>query len=175
MKLKYPDFELWLEERNIDENPFENEDISYLYWISVAYGGLISSSQGNPIFVVDLPRVGWLLEKSMEVDESWNSGALYSAMISYTMSRPDAVENREQVAREYFEKATNVSQQNDCSTFIRFAESVCVRNQNKEEFVEKLEYVLNYDVNSSENLKLSNTMAQSRAKWLMERIDDLFY
>ena len=49
------------------------------------------------------------LEKSMELDESWNNGALYSAMISFTMSRPDAVKNREQLAREYFNKAVEAS------------------------------------------------------------------
>jgi hypothetical protein len=151
------------------------EDITYLYWISAALGGLISSSQGNPIYVVDLPKVGWLLEKSLELDESWNNGALYSAMISFTMSRPDAVTNREQLARSYFDKAIEASSGEDCSVYVRFAESVCIKNQNKDEFIEKLNYVLRFNIESVKELQLTNTMAQSRAKWLMERIDELFY
>lgn len=175
MELKYPEFAIWLEQREIDKNPFVEEDITYLYWFSAALGGLISSSHGNPIYVVDLPKVGWLLEKSMEIDGSWNNGALYSAMISFTMSRPDAVENREQVARNYFDKAVKASSGKDCSVFVRFAESVCIKNQNKYEFIEKLNYVLNFNIESAKELRLTNTMAQSRAKWLMERIDELFY
>lgn len=175
MELEYPEFAIWLEQREIDKNPFVEEDITYLYWFSAALGGLISSSHGNPIYVVDLPKVGWLLEKSMELDGAWNNGALYSAMISFTMSRPDAVENREQVARNYFDKAVKASSGKDCSVFVRFAESVCIKNQNKYEFIEKLNYVLNFNIESVKELRLTNTMAQSRAKWLMERIDELFY
>lgn len=175
MELKYPEFEIWLDKREIEKNPFVKEDIAYLYWFSAALGGLISSSHGNPIYVVDLPKVGWLLEKSMAIDGSWNNGALYSAMISFTMSRPDAVENREQVARDYFNKAVQASSGEDCSVFVRYAESVCINNQNKDEFIENLNYVLNFNVESAKELRLTNTMAQSRAKWLMGRIDELFY
>ncbi len=175
MELKYPEFTIWLEKREIEKNPFVEEDITYLYWLSAALGGLIASSHGNPIYVVDLPKVGWLLEKSMAIDESWNNGALYSAMISFTMSRPDAVENREQVARDYFNKAVQASSGEDCSVFVRYAESVCINNQNKDEFIENLNYVLNFNVESAKELRLTNTMAKSRAKWLMGRIDELFY
>jgi hypothetical protein len=175
MELKYPEFTNWWEKRERENNPFVEEDIAYLYWISATLGGLISSSQGNPMYVVDLPKVGWLLEKSMELNESWNKGALYSAMISFTMSRPDAVSDREQVARNYFDKAVQASSGEDCSIYVRFAESVCTKNQNKDEFIEKLDYVSNFDLESAKELRLTNSMAQSRAKWLMGRIDELFY
>jgi hypothetical protein len=111
----------------------------------------------------------------MELEESWNSGALYSAMISFTMSRPDAVVDREQIARDYFNKAVEASAGEDCSIYVRFAESVCIKNQNKDEFIEKLNFVLNFDIENAKELRLTNTMAQSRAKWLMDRIDELFY
>lgn len=175
IELEYPEFTNWIEKHEVGSNPFVEEDITYLYWYSAALGGLISSSHGNPIYVVDLPKVGWLLEKSIELDGAWNNGALYSAMISFTMSRPDAVENREQVARNYFDKAVQASSGNDLSMYVRFAESVCIKNQNKDEFIEKLNYVLNFNIESAKELRLTNTMAQSRAKWLMERIDELFY
>ena len=175
MELKYPEFVNWMEQREVDQHHFVEEDIKYLYWYSAALGGLISSSHGNPVYVVDLPKVGWLLEQSMELDETWNNGALYSAMISFTMSRPDALKNREQVARDYFNKAVKASSGEDCSVFVRFAESVCINNQNKDEFIKSLNYVLNFDVESVKELRLANTIAQSRAKWLMVRIDELFY
>ncbi len=175
IELKYPEFTNWWEKGEIDKNPFVEKDIAYLYWISAALGGLISSSQGNPIYVVDLPKIGWLLEKSMEIDSSWNGGALYSAMIPFTMSRPDAVKNREQVARDYFTKAVQASSGEDCSVYVRFAESVCIKNQNKDAFIENLNYVLNFNIESAKELRLANTMAQFRAKWLMGRVDELFY
>lgn len=174
LELKYPDIHNWMDSRN-KSNPFELEDLPYLYWLSATIGGQVSSSQGNPKYVVDLPKVGWLLEKSLELDEDWNDGALYSAMISYTMSRPDAVKNREQLAREYFNKAIDVSNNKDCSIYITLAESVCVKNQYKDEFKKIMIYVIDFDIETVKESKLTNAMAQSRAKWLMSRMDELFY
>ncbi len=174
MELKYPEIHAWLDKRD-DVNPFELEDISYLYWLSATIGGTVSSSQGNPKYVVDLPKVGWLLEKCLELDEGWNDGALYSAMISYTMSRPDAVENREQTARDYFAKALKVSNNEDCSLYVTLAESVCIKNQYKKEFSDLLDFVIKFDIESAPKKKLTNAMAQTRAEWLMSRIDELFY
>jgi len=171
---KYPEIHKWLDHRG-QSNPFEIEDLPYLYWLSATIGGLVSSSQGDPKYVVDLPKIGWLLEKSLELDEDWNSGALYSAMISYTMSRPDAVSNREQIAREYYQKAKEASKNKDISLNVTLAESVCVKNQYKDEFLDLLNYVVKYDLEDAPNNKLTNSMAQSRAKWLFSRVDELFF
>ena len=35
--------------------------------------------------------------------------------------------------------------------------------------------LLNFDIENAKELRLTNAMAQSRAKWLMSRIDELFY
>ena len=174
LEQKYPEIHVWLDQRS-DSNPFEIDDLPYLYWLSATIGGLVSSSQGDPKYVVELPKVGWLLEKSMELDEDWDNGALFSAMISYTMSRPDAVFNREQIAREYYQKALDASKGKDISLNVTLAESVCVKNQYKDEFVELLNNVVKYELEDAPNNKLTNSMAQSRAKWLLGRIDELFF
>lgn len=174
MEIKYPEIHNWLDKR-VSINPFEIEDVPYLYWLSATIGGAVSSSQGNPKYIVELPKVGWLLERSLELDENWNDGALYSAMISYTMSRPDAVENREQIARDYLKKAIEASDNKDCSMYVTLAEAVCTKYQYKEEFTELLNHAINFDIESAKENKLTNSMAQSRAKWLLSRIDELFY
>jgi len=175
MELKNPKFAEWWESPDNQEIICYSDDIPYLYWLSATLGGLISSSQGDPIYVVDLPKIGLLLEKSMEIDETWNNGALYNAMIAYTMKRPDIIENRTETARNYFEKAVDASSGNDCSVYVRFAEAVCVTNQNKTEFVEKLNYVLDFDLDQAKEYRLANALAQSRATWLLSRVDALFY
>ena len=172
IQLKYPNFDELI---NSETNPFEKDDIPSLYWLSAAIGGSISASGAAPAYVVDLPKLGWLLESAFELEPDWNNGALYSAMISYTMSRPDAIENREQIARDYFKKAVQVSQGNDSSIYVRFAESVSINNQNRVEFEELLNTVLSFDIDSAPKQRLSNALAQNRAKWLLERIDELFY
>ena len=175
MELKNPNFTTWWQSPESQNITFDSDDIPYLYWLSVTLGGLISSSQGNPTYIVELPKIGVLLEKSMEIDETWNNGTLYNAMIAYTMNRPDIIENRTETARNYFKKVIDASSGKDCSVYVRFAESVCVTNQNKAEFIEKLNYVLDFDLDKAKEYRLANALAQSRATWLLSRVDELFY
>ena len=66
----------------------ESIDIKLLYWLAAAYGGAVSTSRGDPEWIIKLPRVGKLLNHIVTIDSTWNKGAAYSALISYTMNNP---------------------------------------------------------------------------------------
>ena len=93
LKIKYPNFDEWLFEKSYSNIEFVKEDVEALYWLAAAYGGAVSSSQGNPKWVIHLPKVGRLIEKGIELDPRWNYGSLYSAMISYSTTVSDSPEN----------------------------------------------------------------------------------
>ncbi|HIC39505.1 MAG TPA: hypothetical protein EYO79_08595, partial [Candidatus Marinimicrobia bacterium] len=86
IQLRHPELQFitdWI----IEDVTFTEKDVPYLYWLGAAYGGSIGSSRGKAKWVIQLPIVGYLLETSLEIDPSWNYGAIHSAMISYTMAR----------------------------------------------------------------------------------------
>ena len=109
MTLKIDQYQNWISGKSDKQVKFEEVDIPKLFWTAAAYGGAIKSSRGNPEWVILLPRIGYLLEAALAIDPEWNKGALYSAMISYTISRHDAPVNKEAIARDYFEKAVKSS------------------------------------------------------------------
>lgn len=154
---------------------FTNDDIPYLYWLAAAYGGAISSSRGKAKWIIQLPIVGYLLETALEIDPSWNYGALHSAMISYSMARTDLQGNNIKEARLNFRKSMRYSRRNDGGAIVSFAENVCVEEQNRDEFEKLLNVVIEMDVNKNKELKLGNVIARDRANWLFSRTDELFY
>ena len=89
---KYPTFDIWLKGNNNSDIEFIKDDVEALYWLAAAYGGAISSSRGNPQWVIHLPKVGQLIEKAIYVNPEWNYGSLYSAMITYSMTLSDTPE-----------------------------------------------------------------------------------
>jgi len=175
LKVKYPEIETWMEQSPATDYPIKKEDVPFLYWTAAAYGGAISTSGGDPVYLVDFPKVGWLLEQALKVDPDWNKGALYTAMISYSIKRPDAGPDAEKIARNYFQKAVKASRGNDCSPYVTFAEVVDVKTQDREEFTSLLEQALSVDLDSDPQLRLANVLTQSRAHWLLGRVDELFY
>ena len=86
---KYPNFNNWLEGSKNSNIKFISYDVEPLYWLAAAYGGAVSSSRGNPQWIIHLPKVGLLIEKALELDPDWNYGALYSMMITYSMTLSD--------------------------------------------------------------------------------------
>jgi hypothetical protein len=54
------------------------------------------------------------------------------------------------------------------------AESVSVREQNAREFRSLMKAALAIDPNRDPELRLSNTIARTRAEWLLSRLPDLF-
>ena len=115
------------------------------------------------------------MEKSISIDPNWNNGALYSAMISYTVSRPDPPTNIRETAQVFLDKAIASSKNLDASPYISFAENISIKEQNKKEFLALTNYVLDMDISQNPNLKLSNIISQERARWLQSKLEDYFY
>jgi hypothetical protein len=63
---------------------------------------------------------------------------------------------------------------NRASLFTSYAEAVSVRTQDAGEFRSLLQTALAIDPDRVEHLRLANRIAQRRARWLLDRIDQLF-
>ena len=170
---RYSNFNDWI--RGVVELQFTNNDIIDLYWLAAAYGGTISSSRGDPFELIHLPKVGRLLRKCIELDPEWNNGAVYSAMMSFTSTRTDISEDllRDSVDF-YFNKAILYSDSLDAGPFLAYAESIHKTYQERKEFEDKLNYVINMKTKSRSRYELPNLIAKNRAEWLLSKTDDYF-
>ncbi len=175
MSQRYSGFDEWLNYSPNKDIKFGNDDVEALYWLAAAYGGAVSSSRGNPEWVIQLPKVGKLLDKALEIDSNWNYGSLYSAMIPYSLSRPDAPVNASEVAEGYYRKAIIASGGSDLSSHVSYAENVLIASQNRSEFVRLLTFVLESNDRGIKELEVGNYMAKKRAQWLLGRTEELFY
>ncbi len=175
MSQRYHGFGEWLNYSPNNDINFGNDDVEALYWLAAAYGGAVSSSRGNPEWVIQLPKVGKLLNKALEIDPNWNYGSLYSAMIPYSLSRPDAPVNASDVAEGYYRKAIIASGGSDLSSHVSYSENVLIASQNRSEFVRLLTFVLESNHRGIKELEVGNYMAKKRAQWLLGRTEELFY
>lgn len=175
LTIKYKNYKTWMDGVDIEPPNFTLLDLPYLFWLAGAYGGAIKSSQGDPEWIIQLPHLGKLLETGLFLDPEWSNGSFYIAMISYTMIRHDPPEDKESIARSYFEKAVKVSNNLDLGPYVALAESVSIPTQNKNEFTNLLYKALNIDINAVPDLRLTNHISRNRTIWLLDNIDEYFY
>ena len=173
--LDYPNYNRWLNEKKSINIKFKKESAEKLYWAAAAYAGAIQSSNGSPEWVVQLPKIGKLLETGMLLDPEWNFGSFYTAMISYTLIRHDARDNKMDIAKSFFQKAVIASKGQDLSPYISYAQNIAITEQDKNEFTNMLYKALNIDIYANPELTLSNYINRKKANWLLDNIEEYFY
>jgi predicted anti-sigma-YlaC factor YlaD len=145
-------------------------DVPLLYWTAVAWAGAISQAKDDPDLVGDLPRVDLLTASAASLDADYGAGALQSFLISYEMAR----EARPDVARAHFDRAVALSKGQSAAPYVALAESVCVAQRARAEYLKMLDQALAIDPDRFPDHRLENLVVQRRAHWLRDRVDELF-
>lgn len=148
-------------------------DVALLYWTAAAWGRTIAISLDRPALIDDIPIVQALIQRALELDESFKQGALHEVMIALE-SAPEAMGGSPIRARQHFDRAIALSQHRSAAPYVTFARSVLLPQQKRDEFAAMLQEALQIDVNGSRPLRLSNILAHEQAQFLLDHLDDLF-
>ena len=65
----------------------EKRDVALLYWTAASWGAAISVSKDDPALVSDQLVVEALIDRALELDETFDRGGIHSLLISYEMVR----------------------------------------------------------------------------------------
>ena len=121
-----------------------------------------------------MPKVEALIDRTLELNESYNSGAIHSFMIAFEMSRPEGRGDPESGARRHFDRAMALNGGQLAGPLVSLAESVAVKRQDLAEFKSLLNRALAINPDAKPEWRLENLIMQRRARWLLARSDDLF-
>lgn len=150
----------------------EERDLPLLYWSAAALGLAISVSPGSAAMLARLPEVEAVLERALELDETWNDGALHEFKVVFAGAVPGGADYEE--VRWHYERALELSAGRSAGLHVAYAEAVSIPTQNAVEFREMLEAALAVDPDATPDNRLVNLLAHRRAAWLSWRSDELF-
>ncbi|PYM11153.1 MAG: hypothetical protein DME18_14715 [Verrucomicrobia bacterium] len=175
LEVKHPGFA-----RALRENPraalrvARADEVRWLYWTALSWAAAIADSKDNPDLIADVPVVEALIDRALELDESFDQGAIHSFLITYEMSRQGATGKPEERAREHFDRAVELSGGQLAGPFVALAEAVEVQKQDVNGFKSLLNRALAIDPDARPEWRLVNRVMQRRARWLLSRVGDLF-
>lgn len=150
------------------------KDVPLLYWTACAWAAAISLSKDNPALIGQIPAMEALIDRALELDESFDHGAIHDFLITYEMSRQGARGDAAVRARQHFERAMTLSGGTEAAPLVNMAESVSVQKQNVKEFDSLLQQALAINPDAHPETRLVNLIMQRRARWLLSRRSDLF-
>ena len=150
------------------------KDVPLLYWTALSWAAAISLSKDNPALIGDLPIVEAMMDRALELNESFNDGAIHTYLITFEMSRPNAEGDAAARSKKHFDRAMEISGGQQAGPLVSYAEAVCVQKQDAKQFEALLQQALAIDPDAKPEWRLSNLIMQRRAKWLLSQKDDLF-
>ena len=152
----------------------EKRDVPLLYWTAAAWGAAISVSKNNPDLIADQGLIGSLIDRALELDESFDAGAIHSFLITYETVRKGGAGEPMTRARRHFERAMQLGGGTQAGPLVSFVEAVSIQQQNQKEFTTLLNQALEINPEAKPEFRLVNLVMQRRARWLLSRADELF-
>jgi len=147
------------------------EHVPLLYWTAVAWAAALSLKVDDADLSADQRLAEALARRALVLDEGFAAGAIHDFFITYEGARAALGGSRAE-ARRHLERAVALGPR--AFPYVRFAESVSVAEQNRQEFQELLEKALAVDVSRPTPHRTADVIAQKRARWLRDRVDELF-
>jgi len=153
---------------------YGRDDLPYLFWGASCWAGWIGLSLDSMEALADLPRVEWMMRRSLEIDEGFYYGGAHLFMGILDASKPKMAGGDLEKARGHFLKAIDLGRGEFLMAYVYLAQYYARQTQNKELFVSTLQKVLNTSAQIPPELTLVNTVAKKRAQELLGRVDEFF-
>jgi len=141
--------------------PTTAEDVPWLYWTAASWGADIALAPSPVARVAEVAVVRALLKRARDLNDTWDRGAIYEAMIPFD-GLPPLLGGSPAAARADFDKAQQL--QNGQSVFAYVA--LALVSADPAEKKRLLDAALAVDVEKLTSRRLTNLIAQRYAKAL---------
>ncbi|MGE0085817.1 MAG: TRAP transporter TatT component family protein [Desulfococcaceae bacterium] len=151
----------------------DKNDVPFLFTLGSAWAGWIQARQEDWNAVADISRVEILMQRVVELDETYQDGAahLYLGILSTLI--PPALGGKPDEGRRHFERAMEISGGKNFMIMVNYARQYARLVFDRELHDRLLRSVVNASP-ETEGYTLLNTLARQQARELLENADDYF-
>lgn len=164
--LSYYEFEQALTE-------YGENDVAVLFALGSAWAGWLQAHSADWNAVAELPRIQAIIQRVLVLDPNYSNGDAYLYMAVMQSFLPPAMGGKPELARQNFEHAIKVSDGSNLMAKLLFAEKYARLVFDKELHDGLLREVIDARIEQDDST-LINSIAQYRAKVLLEQSDDYF-
>jgi predicted anti-sigma-YlaC factor YlaD len=152
----------------------DKTDVPFLYWAAAGWFGAYSLDVFDLSVGAGITRAAAMMTTAYRLDPDFGSGSIDDFYIAYYASMPEGMGGDRSKAREHFRLAVAKTDGMSAGPYVSLASTVCVAEQNIEEFTELLETALRIDPDARPEIRLMNILNQRKARWYLEHAEDYF-
>jgi tetratricopeptide (TPR) repeat protein len=152
----------------------QKEDMPALFWTTYCWAGKINLNRDSPRALIEIPRVKLMMDRALELDETFFYGSPHLLLATYYASRPKMLGGQPEKAREHFEKAIQLNQGKFLLSYFLYAKFYAVQIQDKELYRKLLDRIVAAKPDILPEQMLSNQIAKIKAERALKNIDEIF-
>jgi hypothetical protein len=151
----------------------ERQDVPTLYGFGVAWAGWLQANAGDWGAVAEIPKIQALMERVVELDDSYDQGSAHLYLGVLLSLRPASLGGQPERGREHFERALEISERRNLMAQVLFARQYARLVFDRPLHDRLLREVVEADPRAP-GRTLSNTLALEQALLLLDDADDYF-
>lgn len=149
-------------------------DASLLYWTGVSWAAAIALGKDSPDLVSGLPVADALVRRAEALSPDLEDGGLQTFLIGYEVARPGAAPDALDRARSHFRHSVNLTGGGQAAPYVALAEAIAQTRGQRSEYEALLGRGLAVDIDRHPAWRLTNRVAQRRARWLLSDAENRF-
>ncbi len=153
---------------------FSGDNVPALFWAANAWASWINLSFTNPQALADLPKVQMMMERVLELDESYYYGSAHLFFGTIYAARPPLLGGDIQKARSHFNKCFTYARGQFLLPYVYFAKYYTTRLFDEALFDSTIQTVLKTPLSILPDQQLPNAIARRKAAKLQAMKEDLF-
>jgi hypothetical protein len=149
------------------------QDVPALYWAASSWLSWIGLNL-DPEALMDLPKAEAMLQRVLELDETYYYGTTHAILGSFYAAQPKAMGGDPEKAAHHFRRAFALSGSKLLVVHLMYAKFYAVQVRDKALFVKTLNEIIATPVNTFPGHNLANEVAKRKAQILLEKTDAYF-
>ena len=149
-------------------------DVPALFWTANSWLAWIGLNPDDPQALMDLPKVIDMLDRVIEIDETYYYGSTHAALGAYYASLPKMLGDNTLKAKQHFDKAFEISGGKMLLMYYLYAKFYAYQVQDRDLFVKTLEKIIQTPSDKYPDMAFANELAKRKAKVLLDNVDMYF-
>jgi hypothetical protein len=150
------------------------DEIAALFWTAFAWAGWINLSLDDPQAFVDLPKVQAMMQRVLDLDETYFHASAHLFFGSVWGTKPKLLGGDPEKAKEHFKKNLQITRGNFLIAHIYYAKYYAIKLFDEELFDELLRHVSDTPAAALPGYQFLNMIAKEKAKRLQEMRGEWF-
>jgi hypothetical protein len=163
-----------LDQFEIALTKFNKKDVPSLFWTANNWASWINLNFTDPQALADLPKVQSMMQRVIELDESYFYGGAHLFFATIYAVRPPLLGGNIEKSKQHFDRCFEFCQGKFLLPYVYYARYYATRILDEALFTSTLNKVIATPENILPEERLPNAIAKYKAKCLLEQKDDFF-